>query len=98
MSEAGTGKAALAELRAETPALVCLDLMLPEMSGYEICQHLRKTPGLEQVPVLMMSARSTPADRGYAEDVGANAYLIKPIRWQTFSATVLALLNEIPRP
>jgi len=91
--EVGTGKAALAELAGTVPGLVCLDLMLPESSGYEICEHIRKTPRLSAVPVLVISARSMPPDRAEAEAVGADAYLIKPIRWKTFSATVLSLLD-----
>ena len=91
--EAGTGKAALAQLAAMTPALVCLDLMLPETSGYDICRHIRQMPALRKVPVLMISARSMPPDRAQAEEVGADAYLIKPIRWKSFSAAVLALLG-----
>jgi two-component system chemotaxis response regulator CheY len=96
--EAGTGKAALAALAAAVPGLVCLDLMLPESSGYEICEHIRKTPALSAVPVVVISARSMPPDRAEAEAVGADAYLIKPIRWKTFSATVLSLLDGTARP
>ena len=91
--EAGTGKAALAELEVAVPSLVCLDLMLPESSGYEICEHIRKAPRLRAVPVLVISARSMPPDRAEAEMAGANAYLIKPIRWKSFSATVLSLMQ-----
>ena len=93
--EAGTGKAALVELAAMTPALVCLDLMLPEMSGYDICRHIRRMPALSEVRVLMISARSMPPDRAQAEEVGADAYLIKPIRWKAFSATVLGLFDGV---
>ena len=92
--EASTGKAALLELATLKPALVCLDLMLPEMSGYDICRHIREIPTLEGVLVLMISARSMPPDRAQAEEVGADAYLIKPIRWKVFSATVLGLFGE----
>lgn len=91
--EAGTGKAALADLEEQVPGLVCLDLMLPESSGYEICEHIRKAPRLKAVPVLVISARSMPPDRAEAEAAGASAYLIKPIRWKTFSATVLSLMQ-----
>ena len=91
--EAPTGKAALAMLANLDPSLVCLDLMLPELSGYEICAHIRATPRLEHVPVLVISARSMPPDRAEAEEAGASAYLIKPIRWASFSATVLQLVD-----
>src|SRR5437763_14086222 len=94
--EAGTGKAALVLLEQIDPVLVCLDLMLPESSGYEICDHMRKTPRLKSVPVLVISARAMPTDRAQAEEVGASAYLIKPIRWVSFAATVRALVSVPP--
>lgn len=94
VSEAATGKAALAVLgAAPPPALVCLDLMLPESSGYQICEHMRASSALARVPVLVISARSMPPDRALAEEAGADAYLIKPVRWNSFSSTVLALLD-----
>src|SRR5258706_14120022 len=95
VAEAGTGKAALGLLddpAGAKPALVCLDLMLPESSGYAICEHIRRTPRLREVPVLVISARSMPPDRALAEEVGANAYLIKPIRWASFAATIQELV------
>lgn len=93
--EAGTGQSALALLDGGTrPALVCLDLMLPEASGYEICERMRAMPGFKDVPVLVVSARTSPPDRAYAEEVGANAYLMKPVRWETFSTAVNSLLAE----
>jgi CheY-like chemotaxis protein len=96
VTEAGTGKAALALLgQVETLALVCLDLMLPESSGYAICEFIRITPRLREVPVLIVSARSMPPDRALAEEMGANAYLIKPIRWASFAKTVQELVPGV---
>jgi CheY-like chemotaxis protein len=91
--EAATGKSALSLLEQRIrPALVCLDLILPELSGYEICEKIRASPRLATVPVLVVSARSMPPDRALAEELGANAYLVKPIRWKTFSQAVAELL------
>lgn len=92
--ETASGKAALAVLETQLPALVCLDLMLPEISGYDVCERIRATPRLQGMPVLVVSARSQPPDRALAEELGATAYLIKPIRWNTFSETVLRLLGK----
>jgi CheY-like chemotaxis protein len=92
--EAASGKAALAVLETHQPALVCLDLMLPEISGYDVCERIRATPRLQDLPVLVISARSQPPDRALAEELGATAYLVKPIRWNTFSETVLGLLGR----
>ena len=94
--EASTGKAAILALEEKTPNLVCLDLMLPEVSGYAICERIRATSATRHLPVLIISARSTPHDRALAEDVGATAYLMKPIRWTSFSKTVKELLEEPP--
>jgi CheY-like chemotaxis protein len=92
VDEAGTGKAALALLETvRVPAIVCLDLMLPDSSGYVVCERIRALPRLADVPVLIISARSMPPDRAQAEEVGATAYLIKPIRWASFSETVQRL-------
>jgi two-component system OmpR family response regulator len=94
--EAASGRAALAVLESHLPALVCLDLMLPEISGYDVCERIRATPRLNGMPVLVISARAQPPDRALAEELGATAYLIKPIRWTTFSETVLELVGNEP--
>jgi two-component system chemotaxis response regulator CheY len=95
VDEAGTGKAALALLETvRLPAIVCLDLMLPDSSGYVVCERIRLIERFADVPVLILSARSMPADRAQAEEVGATAYLIKPIRWASFSEMVLQLTQS----
>jgi two-component system chemotaxis response regulator CheY len=91
VSEAGSGKAAWAQLELLQPRLVCLDLMLPESSGFEICERIRATPRLRGLPVLVISARSMPHDRALAEEAGASAYLMKPLRRQSFVEAVRAL-------
>lgn len=92
--EASDGRAAIEALRGFMPDLVCLDLMLPEISGYDVCEAIRKNPALRAVPILMISARSLPEDRAQAEEVGATAYLIKPFSRVEFSNNVRALLQE----
>ena len=54
--------------------------MLPELSGFEVCEYMRSRPELRDVPILVMSARAKPMDRAFAEEVGATAYLIKPFQ------------------
>lgn len=95
VDEAATGKAALDLLRRNRHSLVCLDLMLPESSGYQICEHIRATPHLAATRVLVISARSMPPDRALAEEAGADAYLMKPIRWASFSSVVSSLLDAV---
>lgn len=82
------GRSALRSLEAFRPDLVCLDLMLPELSGFEICEYMRSRPELRDVPILVMSARARPMDRAFAEEVGATAYLVKPFKRAEFTRAV----------
>ena len=94
VEEASCGLTAIARLEKLAPELVCLDLMLPEVSGYDVCEHIRRSPRLREVKVLMMSARAHPVDRAYAEEAGAAAYLTKPFTITEFASQVGALLSE----
>ena len=98
VTEARTGKEAMDLLAKLQPELVCLDLMLPEQSGYEICEHIRRTTGLRHVPVLVISARALPEDRAHAEEVGADGYLIKPFTFSDFTAKVTQLMKARGQP
>ncbi len=91
--EAADGKKAMTALGEQPYDLICLDLMLPESSGYDVLEFIRKQ-GLAKVPVLMMSARSLPEDRAQAEELGATLYLIKPFTRSDFTKAVKAVLEE----
>jgi len=82
------GRSAIRALELGPPDLVCLDLMLPELSGFEVCEFMRSRPELKDVPILVMSARAKPMDRAFAEEVGATAYLVKPFKRSEFSHAV----------
>lgn len=72
------GREALAKVRSETPDLVILDLMMPHEDGFGILQAIRRDPATRDLPVILLSARSSDADtlRGWQE--GADSYLTKP--------------------
>ena len=79
--------------------LIVLDLMLPGMSGYEICEQLRATG--HNMPVLMLSARTLSEDRTRGFDVGANQYMVKPFELQELISRIKNLLgqqNRVPAP
>lgn len=94
VDEVSSGKNAIAHLEGKIPALVCLDLMLPEISGFDVCDHMRRTPRLSKIPVLVMSTRTNPVDRAFAEEAGAAAYLTKPFNIDEFKGTVRTLLTS----
>ncbi len=102
VTTAGDGSAALKlfEEPAGTPDLVILDLMLPGMSGYAVCEALREK-GID-VPVLMLSARTLVEDRIRGYDVGADQYLQKPFELEELLSMTRNLLGRraksSPRP
>lgn len=87
------GRSAIRVLEGTPVDLVCLDLMLPELSGFEVCEFMRSRPELRGVPILIMSARTKPMDRAFAEEVGATAYLVKPFKRREFSQAVNVCLE-----
>lgn len=95
--EAFSGQAALELLAEQRPDLVCLDLTLPDISGYEVCEFIRSTPVLQDVPVLMISARTQTMDRAQAEEAGASGYLIKPFTPEELPQQVERVMAARPR-
>ena len=57
---------------------VVLDIMMPDVSGFEVLEHVRATPTLADLPVIMLTAKASPQDRERAKDMGADAYIVKP--------------------
>lgn len=92
--EAADGNTALNRLSASAPDLVCLDVVLPESSGYEVCQFIRESPHLRDVPVLMMSGRGLANESAFAEEAGADAFLAKPFTRKDFERQVRDLLDS----
>lgn len=72
------GARALAAVREERPALVVLDLMLPEVDGLEVCKLLRRDPATAAIPILMLTARAAEMDRIVGLELGADDYVTKP--------------------
>ena len=93
---ASDAEAAIHELETRKPHLVCIDLLLPRDSGYEVCEFIRRTPRLRDVPILVMSERASAADRAYAEEAGADGFLPKPFSLNQFNEQVRALLAGDP--
>src|SRR6201981_1032430 len=74
----GDGATGLAQLRKAPPDLLLLDLMLPKLSGLEICKEIRRDPALNRLPILMLTARGEEADRVIGLEMGADDYVTKP--------------------
>ncbi|GAC1337855.1 MAG: response regulator transcription factor [Candidatus Dormibacteria bacterium] len=93
--EARTGTEALQEVRRNRPDLVILDLMLPELSGLEVCRVLRQETS---TPILMLTAKSSETDKVVGLQIGADDYLTKPFSLPELLARVGALLRRAGAP
>lgn len=87
-----SGAAALPRIRDTRPDLVLLDVMLPEVSGYEICEGIRTDPSLAGVKVLMMTARGSAIERRKGLALGADGFISKPFELKDLCAEVRRLL------
>jgi two-component system chemotaxis response regulator CheY len=98
--EASNGRGAINFLTNNKPDLVCLDLVLPELSGFEILTFIRRNRRFDALPVLVVSARPLPEDQAQAREQGASAYLTKPFTRGEFEHCVRSLLaaNSDPGP
>jgi CheY-like chemotaxis protein len=77
---ATNGREGLAAVRKDRFDLILLDLMLPEVDGFEVLHQLREDPELADVPVIVTSARARPTTKEEAAELGADFYLTKPYR------------------
>jgi two-component system response regulator RegX3 len=90
---AADGVEALSRFEAARPALVLLDVMLPQMSGVDVCRELRSR---SQVPIIMVTARNAEIDAVVGLEVGADDYVTKPFRLRELVARVRAVLRRAP--
>lgn len=91
---AGDGEEALLLAREETPDLVILDWMLPELSGVEVCRRIRRLPDIGRTPIIMVTARGEEADRVRGLDSGADDYLVKPFSPSELLARARAVMRR----
>lgn len=87
------GVAALEAVAREAPALVILDVMLPRMSGFEVCERLRADPRWRGVRILMLTAKGREAEVARGMALGADAYVTKPFSTKDLVAQVRRLLG-----
>jgi DNA-binding response OmpR family regulator len=92
-----SGAEALPRLAARRPDLLVLDLMLPGLHGLEICQAVRRDPGLAELPIIVVTARAEESDRVSGLELGADDYLTKPFSPKELVARVGALLRRAGR-
>lgn len=77
------------------PDLVVLDVLMPDMNGYEVCRQLKKHPETQKIPVILCSIKNSEVDRYWGKKNGADAYLAKPFQQDELIATIERLLNPV---
>jgi len=95
VEEAADGAEALDRITRRAPDLVLLDLMLPRMSGLELCRRLRANVETAQIPVIVVTAKSAEVDRVLGLEMGADDYVVKPFSPREVVARVKALLRRV---
>jgi DNA-binding response OmpR family regulator len=88
------GQEALEAIERELPALVLLDVMLPRLSGYDVCQRIRERPAWRGIRVLMLTAKGREVEMAKGLALGADGYVTKPFSTGELLARIRALLGE----
>jgi two-component system phosphate regulon response regulator PhoB len=88
------GREGLSLAREQHPDLVLLDLMLPDLSGTQVCRALKDDPGMRDVPVVMLTARSEEIDRVVGFELGADDYVVKPFSVRELLLRIRAVLRR----
>jgi phosphate regulon transcriptional regulator PhoB len=94
VAAATDGATGLAQVRKAPPDILLLDLMLPKISGLDICKEIRRDQSLNRLPILMLTARGEEADRVVGLEMGADDYVTKPFSPRELGARVKALLRR----
>jgi len=92
---ASSGAEALQRVVEERPDLILLDVLMPDMDGYEVCRRLKEQPGTRSIPIVFLSAKDGRADREAGLRLGADAYITKPFSPQCLIDTIEELLEGV---
>jgi two-component system, OmpR family, phosphate regulon response regulator PhoB len=90
----GTGQEGLARAAADAPDLILLDLMLPDMSGTDVCRALKSDPASRNIPVVMLTAKGEEIDRVVGFELGADDYVVKPYSIRELALRLQAILRR----
>lgn len=88
------GQAALDAIEEDPPHLVLLDIMLPEIDGFEICRRIKANPATSDIPVIMLTAKKSREDMARGEEVGADWYVTKPFKSAMVIETIQRFIDR----
>ena len=88
------GEEGLERAEREEPDLILLDIMLPKISGFDVCRKLKIDKNFKDIPIIMLTAKFQPNDIRFGEGMGADAYITKPFEPQVLLAKMRELLDK----
>lgn len=88
------GQAALDAIGEEHPDLILLDIMLPEMDGFEVCRRIKADPETRHIPVVMLTAKKSREDMAHGQEVGADWYITKPFKSANVIETIQRFISK----
>lgn len=88
------GMAALEALEQQSVDLVLLDIMLPEIDGFEVCRRIKQNPETRKLPVIMLTAKKSHEDMARGDEVGADWYITKPFKSAKVIETIERFIND----
>jgi CheY-like chemotaxis protein len=94
VATASDGESAMRMMRERRPALVYLDMNLPNVSGYDVCEQIRTDPDLQDIPVVMTSAQKSVAVRASCIEAGADAFVPKPFQLDVFAKMIARMVSR----
>ncbi len=87
------GLARIEKATNEHPDLILLDIMMPNMDGYEVCTKLRAMPDMKEIPIIMLTAKDDPESVARCFDLGADSYIVKPFNLPTMVSKLNQFLD-----
>lgn len=89
-----TGEEALRLTRAHSPDLVILDVMMPAPNGYKVCRMIKDNPDTKDIPVILLTAKTSESDKFWGHEAGADEYLMKPYNAEELLLSIKKLTGE----
>lgn len=91
------GQEAMDIIAKTKPDLILLDIVMPKISGINVCQTLKKAPGTQEIPIIMLTAKDKQEEIALAQECGAQGYIIKPFEAHTLLYHIETLLKQKPK-
>ncbi|MBI2609383.1 MAG: response regulator [Deltaproteobacteria bacterium] len=88
VSAALNGTEGLEKIKSEKPDIVLLDVMMPELNGYQVCRKLKQDDNLKDIPVVMLTAKAQESDKFWGMEIGADDYVTKPFEFSQLSEVI----------